>query len=149
MNKFYAITLILSKNMQNYEIKIEKIEEKITQLNITLKEFLIIKTINELRSRYKSWVMLLSQESRKENKLFTLKQLFDHLKQKEHRMSISNVVIAVNRVQTDSYQPDSYQSKSSNSNHRGRKDARDRDETRNSSRERGERDESQSNQNNN
>ena len=54
MNKLYAITLILRKDMQNYEIKIEKIEKKITQLNITMKEFLIIKTINELKSRYES-----------------------------------------------------------------------------------------------
>ena len=98
MNRLHAITLISSKDMQNYEIKIEKIEEEITQLNITMKEFLIIKTINELKSRYESWVMLLSQEARKENKLFILKQLFDHLRQKEHRMSIFNVVIAINRV---------------------------------------------------
>ena len=82
--------------------------------------------------------MLLSQEARKENKLFILKQLFDHLRQKEHRMSIFNVVIAVNRVQTDSYQ---FQSESSNSNHRDREDARDRDKTKNNSRdERDERD---------
>ena len=54
MNRLHAITLTSSKDMQNYEIKIEKIEEKITQLNITMKEFLIIKTINELRSRYES-----------------------------------------------------------------------------------------------
>ena len=54
INRFHAITLISSKDMQNYEIKVEKIEEEITQLNITMKEFLIIKTINELKSRYKS-----------------------------------------------------------------------------------------------
>ena len=94
--------------------------------------------------------MLLSQEARKENKLFTLKQLFDHLRQKEHRMSIFNVVIAVNRVQTDSYQPDlhqsgSYQSESLNPNHRGREGARGRGKTKGNSR--GERGESQSNQN--
>ena len=87
--------------------------------------------------------MLLSQEARKENKLSTLKQLFDHLRQKEHRMSISNVVIAINRAQTDSYQ-----SESSNSNHRDRGGARDRDETKGNSRgRRGEQGGFQSNQN--
>ena len=35
--------------------------------------------------------MFLFQETRRKNKLSTLKQLFDHLKQQEHRMSISNV----------------------------------------------------------
>ena len=38
--------------MQNYEIKMEKIEEKIKQLKITRNEFVIIKTINELKFRY-------------------------------------------------------------------------------------------------
>ena len=82
--------------------------------------------------------MLLSQEARKENKLSTLKQLFDHLRQKEHRMNIFNVVIAINRVQTDSYQ-----SEFSNSNHRDRENARDRDETKDNFRN----ERSQSNQN--
>ena len=88
--------------------------------------------------------MLLSQEIRKENKLFTLKQLFDRLKQKEHRMSIFNVVTAINRVQISLYQ-----SESSNSNHRNRENVRNRDKTRDSSRERDKRDnESQFNSSN-
>ena len=54
MNKFQTISLISSKNMQNYEIMIEKIQEKTQQLKITMNEFLIIKTINKLKIRYES-----------------------------------------------------------------------------------------------
>ena len=54
INKFYATSLILSKDMQNCEIKIEKIEEKIKPLNITMNKLLIIKIINEFKSRYES-----------------------------------------------------------------------------------------------
>ena len=46
MNKFQIISLISSKNMQNYEIKLKKIHQEIKQLNITIKDFLIIKAIN-------------------------------------------------------------------------------------------------------
>ena len=61
-------------------------------------------------------------------------------------MSLFNIVIENNRVQTDLYQS---QSKSSNANsHRGREDARDRDKMKDNSRDkRDKRDESQSNQN--
>ena len=54
MNKLQTISVISSKDMRNYEIKIENIEEKIQQLKITMNEFLIIKTINKLKSRYES-----------------------------------------------------------------------------------------------
>ena len=40
--------------MQNYEIKIEKIEKEIKQLEILVNKYLIIKTINELKSRYEN-----------------------------------------------------------------------------------------------
>ena len=65
--------------------------------------------------------MLLFQKARKENKLSILQQLFDHLKQKEHRMNLFNVAyIIVNRIQP----------KSSN-NQRDRENVRNRDESRN------------------
>ena len=144
MDRLQAISLASSKDMQDYEVKTEKIEEEIQQLGITMNEFLVIKTINGLGPRYESWVMLLSQEARKENKLPTLKQLFGHLRQEEHRMSLSKAVTAANRVQTGSYQPGSPNANS----HRGRGGARGRGESRGGSRGRGGRGGSQANQSN-
>ena len=75
-----------------------EIEKGIKQLRIIINEFLIIKTFNELKFRYESWIMFLFQKTRKENKLSILKQLFNHLKQKERWMNLFDVVTAINRI---------------------------------------------------
>lgn len=64
-------------------MKIIKILEKIKKLNIAIKEMVIIKLIKSFKSLFKTYLNMLSQKARDNNKLSNVQVFFSNLENKK------------------------------------------------------------------
>lgn len=69
LNRLKQINFFSSKNVNNLDVKIVNILEKIKKLDITIEKMLTIKLINSLYSFFKTYLTMLSQKDKNDNKL--------------------------------------------------------------------------------
>ena len=75
-----------SNGIADLESSINVVLEDIEEQNITMKEYVTIKVINFLGPGFETYVIVLNEQARKENKLPDLGGLFKSLKEEELRM---------------------------------------------------------------
>ena len=67
-------------------MKVVKILEEIKELDITMEEMVTIKLMNGLGSSFETYLTMLSQKARDDNKLPDLQALLSNLEDEERRM---------------------------------------------------------------
>ena len=86
LNKFEQTNYSSSKDINNLGVKVVKILEEIKELDITMEEMVTIKLMNGLGSSFETYLTMLSQKARDDNKLPDLQALLSNLEDEEHRM---------------------------------------------------------------
>ena len=99
LNRLEQTSYFLSKDINSLGVKIIKILEEIKELNIIMEEMITIKLISGLGSLFKTYLTMLSQKTRNDNKLSNLQALLSKLKDKKHCLKKTT---KVNLVQSKS-----------------------------------------------
>lgn len=72
LNWFKQTSYSSSKYINSFGVKIIKIIEEIKELDITIEEMIAIKLINDLSSLFETFLTILNQKARDNNKLLDL-----------------------------------------------------------------------------
>lgn len=86
MNRLEETSYASCKDIPELQVKINKIQEEIKDLEITLEDYITIKVLNGLGEKFETWVTLLSQKARDDSKLPSLTSIFQNLMEEEHRI---------------------------------------------------------------
>ena len=86
LNKLKQISYSLSKNIISLGVKIIKILEEIQELDIIIEKIVTIKLMNNLGSLFETYLIILSQKTRDNNKLLDLQAFLLNLKDKKRHM---------------------------------------------------------------
>lgn len=91
LNRLEEARYETSTGIADLERSINVVLEDIEEQNITMKEYVTIKVINSLGPGFETYVTVLNEQARKENKLPDLGGLFKSLKEEELRMKSQDV----------------------------------------------------------
>ena len=86
LNRLEQTNYSSSKDINNLGVKIVKILEEIKELDISMEEMVTIKLMNGLGSSFETYLTMLSQKARDDNKLPDLQALLSNLEDDERRM---------------------------------------------------------------
>ena len=92
LNRLEKTNYSSSKDINNLGVKIVKILEEIKELDISMEEMVTIKLMNGLGSSFETYLTMLSQKARDDNKLPDLQALLSNLEDKERRMKQTTTV---------------------------------------------------------
>ena len=93
LNRLEQTSYSSSKDINSLGVKIVKILEEIKELDITMEEMVTIKLMNSLGSSFETYLTMLSQKARDDNKLLDLQALLSNLKDKACANDVVEVVV--------------------------------------------------------
>ena len=81
------------KNVTEYKAQFQEIMNKIHGHNLIMNEIIILQFFNELKFSFKTYLIILNEKTRNNNKLLTFEELLKNLKNEESRMTQDDKMI--------------------------------------------------------
>lgn len=95
LNRLEEGSYASSKDMQDFGLRMKILLEEVDNLNITIKEWVLIKIINSLGPTFETYVTVLNKKARTEKSLPDLDALVKSLEEEEIRLSGKNLLNTV------------------------------------------------------
>lgn len=95
LNRLEEASYASSKNMQDFGLRMKMLLEEVDNLNITIKEWVLIKIINSLGPTFETYDTVLNKKARTEKSLPDLDALVKSLEEEKIRLSGKNLLNTV------------------------------------------------------
>ena len=92
LNRLKETSYTSSKNMSNFRLIIKTLLKEVYDLNISMKEYVLVKIINLLGPTFKTYVTILNKKARTKTALPNLEALLKSLEKEKIRLTGKNLL---------------------------------------------------------